>query len=114
MNLTKQQIEKIEEARMDFLWKVRIFECGLNYQKERNDVSLSENIKPVVEFNLDLQNGEIGSEKIAELDNKNFAYQLGKHIQKIAIVIIKNFSEMIYPLDAILADYENELKEILL
>lgn len=114
MNLTEQKVKKIEEARMKFLWKVRIFECGLNYQKEKNDVNLSEKIKPVVEFDLDLQKGEIGSEKIAELDDKNFAYHLGKHIQEISIVVIKNFSEMIYPLDAILVDYENELKEILL
>lgn len=84
----------------------------LSERKRR--LKLVKKIKPVVEFDFDLQKGEIGSEKIAELDAKNFAYQLGKHIQKIAMVVIKNFSEMIYPLDAILVDYEEALKEILL
>lgn len=113
MNLTEQKIEKIEEARLDFLWKVQLFEIGLNYKKEQK-VKLLEKIKEKVKFRFDLNQAEIEGIKIETLDEINFSYQLGKHIQSISSSVIEIFSEVIYPLDSLIEDYENNLKEILL
>lgn len=113
MKLSEQQIKEIEEVRRQFLWKVQIFENGLNHEREEKK-GLVEKIKGTVKYELYLKEGMIFDKKIESLDEKEFAYQLGKHVQSIAIEIVKIFSEVIYPLDSILEDYENQIKEILL
>lgn len=113
MKLTEQQMQEVEEVRRQFLWKVKIFEIGLNYEREEK-YKLEERMKTAVKYGFYLEEGEISDKKIEDLDEKEFSYQLGKYIQSISTEIIGCFAEVICPLDSLLEDYENQIKKVLL
>lgn len=115
MKLTERQMAELEKCRMDFLWKVQIFEMGLRYNHEaEKKICLHDRVKETAKYNFNISDMSIMHQCIGEIDYKHFAYELGRYIESIRTEIVREMNQFNYPLDAICGTYEEQVKKIFL
>lgn len=115
MKLTERQIAELEKCRMDFLWKVQIFEMGLRHKRNaEKQPNLHKKVKTTAEYNFNISEMKIMDNNIEGMSNYLFTYELGRYIESIRTEIVEEMSQVVYPLDAICDTYEEQLKKIFL
>lgn len=115
MKITEKQIAEFEKCRIDFLWKVQIFEMGLRHKQEVGEwIFLHERVDEVAKYNFDISKKAIMYQRVEDMDNKHFAYELGRYIESIRVEIVREMNQFNYPLDAIWGNYQEQLKKIFL
>lgn len=115
MKITEKQIAELEKCRMDFLWKVQIFEMGLRHNQETEEIiHLHERVKETAKYNFNISEKTIMKQSIEAMDGKHFAYELGRYIESIEVEIVRQMDRFNYPLDAIWGNYEGQVKKIFL
>ena len=115
MKITEKQIAEFEKCRMDFLWKVQIFEMGVKHRQEVGErIFLYKRVEEAAKCNFDISEKAIMHQKVEDMDNKHFAYELGRYIESIRVEIVREMNQFDYPLDAIWGNYQEQLKKIFL
>lgn len=115
MKITEKQMAELEKCRMDFLWKVKIFEMGLRHnQKVEEKTFLHKRVEDADKYNFNISEKVIMNQRVEDMDNKHFAYELGRYIESINTEIVSEMRQCNYPLDAIWGDYQEQLKKIFL
>lgn len=115
MKITEKQIAELEKCRMDFLWKVQILEAGLLYNEQEEKVGfLHKRVKEMAECNFDISEKSIMQKEIENMDDKRFAYELGRYIESITREFVRETMHFNYPLDAIWSEFEEQVRKIFL